>query len=195
MRNAEIKRATKETDITLSLLLEGCGNCDVLTGCGFLDHMLTLFAVHGRFDLRIKCSGDTNVDYHHCVEDVGIVLGSAFKAALGDKRAIRRFADIILPMDEALVLCAADISGRAYCSFDLPVPSQKIKDYDTELTEEFFRAFANSSGITLHIKKLSGINSHHITEAAFKGFGRVLRDAVSIDKDFSREIPSTKGVL
>ncbi|HOD02020.1 MAG TPA: imidazoleglycerol-phosphate dehydratase HisB [Clostridiales bacterium] len=195
MRNAEIKRVTNETDISLSLLLEGRGNCDVLTGCGFFDHMLALFANQGRFDLRIKCTGDTDVDYHHCVEDIGIALGSAFKAALGDKCAIKRYADITLPMDEALVLCAVDISGRAYCSFDLPVPSQKIKDYDTELTEEFFRAFTNNAGITLHIKKLSGINSHHITEAAFKGFGRALREAVSLDKEFSREIPSTKGVL
>ncbi len=195
MRKSEIIRKTTETDITLTLLLDGTGKAEISTGSGFFDHMLTLFTRYSRFNLSVSCIGDTVVDYHHSVEDVGIALGSAFKKAIGDKRGIVRFSDIMLPMDEALILCAADISGRAYCHFDLPVSSEKIGEYDTELTEEFFRAFANNANITLHIKKLHGTNSHHITEAAFKAFGTVLRNACKVDKDFSQEIPSTKGVL
>lgn len=195
MRKSEITRKTNETSISLSLILEGVGKADISTGSGFFDHMLTLFANHSRFDLTVNCSGDINVDYHHSIEDIGIALGQAFSEALGDKRGIKRYGDILLPMDEALVLCAADLSGRPYCLFDLTVPSQKIGEYDTELTEEFFRALTNNAGITLHIKKLGGTNSHHITEAAFKAFGKVMREAVAVDNDFSREIPSTKGIL
>lgn len=195
MRKSEITRKTNETDISLSLIVEGSGKADISTGSGFFDHMLALFANHGRFDLTVKCSGDNNVDYHHSVEDTGIALGQAFSQALGDRRGIKRYGNILLPMDEALVLCAADMSGRPYCHFDLTVPSQKIGEYDIELTQEFFRAFTNNAGITLHIKKLGGTNSHHITEAAFKAFGRVMREAAAVDNDFSREIPSTKGVL
>lgn len=195
MRTSKINRKTNETNITLSLSLDGNGKADIFTGSGFFDHMLILFTSHGKFDLSVNCSGDTYVDYHHSIEDTGITLGCAFREALDDRRGISRFGNIILPMDEALVLCAADISGRGSCHFDLNVPSQKIGEYDTELTEEFFRAFANNAGITLHIKKLSGINSHHITEAAFKAFGMVMREACTVDREFSREIPSTKGVL
>ena len=195
MRTAQIARKTAETDIALKIDLDGTGESSIETGCGFLDHMLTLFSKHGRFDLTLKCVGDTNVDYHHTTEDIGIALGEAFKTALGDKRGITRYADITLPMDEALVLCAADISGRGLLRFNLPVPAQKVGDFDTELVEEFFWGFVRNSGVTLHIKELDGTNSHHIIEAAFKAFGRVMRAAVKLDPEAMDEIPSTKGVL
>jgi len=195
MRTAEIRRKTNETDIALSLTLEGTGKSEIRTGCGFLDHMLTLFAKHGRFDLALSCTGDTYVDYHHTVEDCGIALGEAFAKALGDKRGIVRYGSSILPMDETLVLCAADLSGRAYLGYALEVPAQKVGDFDTELAEEFFLGFVRSAACTLHVRQLSGSNSHHILEAAFKAFGRTLRQAVSIEEAFRDEIPSTKGVL
>lgn len=195
MRTSEIKRKTAETDIQLILNIDGTGKSQVSTGCGFLDHMLTLFARHGRFDLTIKCVGDTFVDDHHTVEDIGICLGSAFSNALSDMRGIKRYGDIILPMDEALILCALDISGRNLLTYDLNIPSEKVGTFDTELTKEFFLAFVRKSNITLHLKQLSGDNSHHIIEGAFKAFARTLAQAVKIDEDFKNEIPSTKGVL
>ncbi len=195
MRAAQITRTTAETDIKLSLSLDGTGRADISSGCGFLDHMLTLFAKHGRFDIELSCAGDTHVDYHHTTEDIGIALGEAFRMALGDKRGIRRYGDAALPMDEALILTAADISGRGYLGYDMQIPSEKVGDFDTELTEEFFIAFTRSSGITLHIRELAGSNSHHIIEGAFKSAARSLREAVSVDPDFSEDIPSTKGVL
>lgn len=195
MRKSEIKRKTAETDISLFLELDGKGNAGIDTGCGFLDHMLTLFARHGRFDLNIKCDGDTKVDYHHSVEDIGICLGRAFSDALGEMRGVTRYADIILPMDEALVLCALDLSGRAHLEYGLEIPTQKIGDFDTELVYEFLIAFVRNAKITLHIKQLAGKNSHHIAEAAFKALGRTLSSAVKIDPDYKNEIPSTKGVL
>ena len=195
MRKSEIVRATKETDIRLSLCLDGTGCSSIDTGCGFLNHMLTLFAAHGGFDLSITCRGDVEVDYHHTAEDIAICLGSAFREALGDMMGIVRYADIILPMDESLVLCAADISGRAYLSADLSFPTQKVGDFDTELVKEFLLAFVRTSGITLHIKQLSGDNSHHIAEAGFKALARVLSKAASIDAKNADKIPSTKGVL
>lgn len=195
MRKAEIKRDTKETRIELSLNLDGKGEGVIDTGCGFLDHMLTLFAKHARFDLDVKCDGDTYVDYHHSAEDIGICLGDAFKKALGDMKGINRYADITLPMDESLVLCAVDISGRSYLNFDAEIPSQKIGDFDSELIEEFMYAFVRRSEITLHIIKLCGTNSHHIAEAIFKALARVLKQACRIDKEFADEIPSTKGVI
>ena len=195
MRTAEIKRKTNETDITLKLNLDGGGSSVIDTGCGFLDHMLTLFAAHGKFDLKIYCEGDVNVDYHHTTEDIGIALGQAFKEALADKRGINRYGDIILPMDEALVMTAVDISGRGYLGFYLPVPAEKVGDFDTELAEEFFTAFSRESGITLHIRLITGRNSHHIIEAAFKSAARCLCKAVCIGKDNADAIPSTKGVL
>lgn len=213
MRVSEIKRKTAETDIFLSLNLDGTGESKIKSGNGFMDHMLTLFAKHGRFDLTVNCNGDTNVDFHHSAEDIGICLGKAFKEALGDMKGIMRYADIILPMDETLILCAADllnkqipddeatilcatdISGRSYLGFDLPLPSQRIGDFDTELVEEFLIAFVNNSNITLHIKELAGKNTHHIIEGTFKALGRTLRKAVKIDPECRDEIPSTKGVL
>ncbi len=195
MRKAEIKRDTKETRIELSLNLDGKGEGVIDTGCGFLDHMLTLFAKHARFDLDVKCDGDTYVDYHHSAEDIGICLGDALKKALGDMKGINRYADITLPMDESLVLCAVDISGRSYLNFDAEIPSQKIGDFDSELIEEFMYAFVRRSEITLHIIKLCGTNSHHIAEAIFKSLARVLKQACKIDKEFADEIPSTKGVI
>ena len=195
MRKAEIERVTKETQIKISVSLDEKGKADIDTGVGFLDHMLTLFSRHGRFDLSLNCDGDTYVDDHHSVEDIGITLGSAFSEALGEMRGINRYAHIILPMDEALVLCAVDISGRAHLSFDADFPSEKIGMFDTELVREFFEAFVRTSNITLHIKKLSGTNSHHIAEGIFKAFARTMKDAVAIDERFSDEIPSTKGVL
>ncbi len=195
MRKAEIKRDTKETRIELSLNLDGKGEGVIDTGCGFLDHMLTLFAKHARFDLDVKCDGDTYVDYHHSAEDIGICLGDALKKALGDMKGINRYADITLPMDESLVLCAVDISGRSYLNFDAEIPSQKIGDFDSELIEEFMYAFVRRSEITLHIIKLCGTNSHHIAEAIFKALARVLKQACRIDKEFADEIPSTKGVI
>ena len=195
MRKAEIDRRTGETDIRLSLDLDGTGKSAVDTGVGFLDHMLTLFAAHGRFDLTVACAGDTRVDDHHSVEDIGICLGRAVKEALGDRAGIARYGDVTIPMDEALVLCAVDISGRGYLGFDLPVPTQKIGTFDTELVEEFFMAFARESGVTLHLRALSGRNAHHMVEGAFKAFARAMRSAVAVDPALSGAIPSTKGVL
>ena len=194
MRTAEIKRKTAETDITLSLCLDG-GESEVKTGCGFLDHMLTLFARHGRFGLKVFCSGDTYVDYHHTVEDIGICLGKAFATALGDKRGIVRYGDITLPMDEALILAAADISGRGELYISLNLLTEKVGDFDTQLCEEFWRAFARDAGVTLHIRQLDGVNSHHIIEGTFKAVARCLKAAVAIDPAAADEIPSTKGVL
>lgn len=195
MRTSEIKRKTNETDIHLSLNLDGSGKGEIDTGCGFLDHMLNLFARHGRFDLTVSCKGDTNVDYHHTVEDIGIALGDAFKSALGDMRGIVRYGSFILPMDEALVMTAVDISGRSHLSYALEIPSAKVGDFDTELTEEFFLGFVRHAAVTLHIKQLSGTNSHHIIEGTFKSAARSLAAAVKIDNDYKNEIPSTKGVL
>ncbi|MBO5357170.1 MAG: imidazoleglycerol-phosphate dehydratase HisB [Clostridia bacterium] len=195
MRQAELKRKTNETDIELSINLDGSGISNIDTGCGFLNHMLTLFAKHARFDLNVKCAGDTDVDYHHTVEDIAIVLGKAFSQALGDKKGIYRYGDIILPMDEALILCAIDISGRGESYYDLNIPAYRVGDFDTELTEEFLRAFARDAGITLHIKQLAGVNSHHIIEGAFKALARALSKAVAIDEKYKNEVPSTKGVL
>lgn len=195
MRTFETNRKTKETDITLSLNIDGRGNSEIDTGCGFLDHMLTLFASHGRFDLSVKCIGDINVDYHHTCEDIGIVLGKAFAEALGDKKGIRRYGDTVIPMDEALILTAVDFSGRGYLGYGLNIPRRKVGDFDTELVEEFWIAFARNAGCTLHITQLAGKNTHHIIEGAFKSAARSLRQAVSVDPDFSDEIPSTKGVL
>ncbi|MBO5439752.1 MAG: imidazoleglycerol-phosphate dehydratase HisB [Clostridia bacterium] len=195
MRQAELKRKTNETDIELSINLDGSGISNIDTGCGFLNHMLTLFAKHARFDLNVKCAGDTDVDYHHTVEDIAIVLGKAFSQALGDKKGIYRYGDIILPMDEALILCAIDISGRGESYYDLNIPAYRVGDFDTELTEEFLRAFARDAGITLHTKQLAGANSHHIIEGAFKALARALSKAVAIDEKYKNEVPSTKGVL
>lgn len=195
MRSAEISRKTAETDITLSLSLDGKGSSEINTGCGFLNHMLTLFARHGRFDLTVFCKGDTQVDYHHTVEDIGIALGQAFRQALGDKKGIVRYGDTLLPMDESLILTAVDISGRGGCFFALDIPTQKVGDFDTELCEEFWTAFAREAGVTLHIRQLAGYNSHHIIEGAFKSAARSLKTAVAIDPAFADEVPSTKGVL
>ena len=195
MRTAEIMRKTAETDIELYLNLDGDGKSVIDTGCGFLDHMLTLFAKHGKFSLNCSCKGDTQVDYHHTVEDIGIALGTAFGKALGDKKGIVRYGQCVLPMDESLILSAVDISGRGYLAFDLEVPTQRVGDFDTELLEEFFIAFARKAEITLHIKKMAGVNSHHIIEGTFKSVARSLRMAASIDEAFKDEIPSTKGVL
>ena len=195
MRQAEIARKTNETDIKLKLNLDGTGVSNINTGCGFLDHMLTLFARHARFDLDVSCVGDTCVDYHHTVEDIAIVLGKAFSEALGDKKGIKRYGDITLPMDEALILCAVDISGRGESYYGLEIPAFKVGDFDTELTEEFLRGFARDAGVTLHTRQIAGVNSHHIIEGAFKALGRVLAQAVAIDERFKNEVPSTKGVL
>ncbi|MBR4057057.1 MAG: imidazoleglycerol-phosphate dehydratase HisB [Oscillospiraceae bacterium] len=195
MRTAKIDRKTAETDISLWLDLDGTGVSDCRTGCGFLDHMLTLFAKHGRFDLNVTCVGDTHVDYHHTVEDVGICLGKAFAQGLGDKRGIVRYGDTTLAMDESLILTAVDISGRGGCYYALEIPTEKVGDFDTELCQEFLIAFARDAGLTLHVRQLTGCNSHHIIEGAFKSLGRSMKKAVAIDKTFANEIPSTKGVL
>lgn len=195
MRKASVARDTSETKISLTLELDGTGAYEIDTGCGFLDHMLTLFACHSRFNLKVKCDGDTNVDYHHTVEDIGICLGKAFCEALGDKKGIKRYADIILPMDEALILCACDISGRSYLGFRVEMPSPKVGDFDTELASEFLLGFVREARITLHFDKLRGENTHHIIEAVFKAFGRVLGAACATDESRRDEIPSTKGVL
>ncbi|MDR2356888.1 MAG: imidazoleglycerol-phosphate dehydratase HisB [Oscillospiraceae bacterium] len=195
MRRGEIVRKTAETDITLSLDLDGRGERSVATGVGFLDHMLTLFAVHGRFDLRVTCAGDVGVDAHHTTEDVGICLGLAVAEALGDRRGIARYGDITLPMDETLVLCSLDLSGRSYLAFDLPIPSPKIGSFDSELVEEFFRAFVRECRATVHIRKLAGVNSHHIAEGCFKAFARALAKAVTADASGGGDIPSSKGTL
>ena len=195
MRKAETVRKTGETDITLSLDIDGKGESEISSGVGFLDHMLTLFSRHGRFDLCLKCIGDTYVDDHHSTEDIAIALGSAFRKALGDKRGIKRYGDMILPMDEALVLASVDISGRSYIRFTSNFQTEKIGTFDVELLEDFFTSFAENAGITLHIRQLDGRNSHHIAEAMFKAVARALRKAVEIDERAKDEIPSTKGVL
>lgn len=195
MRKSEISRTTGETDVFVSLCLDGSGKYEISTGCGFLDHMLELFARHGRFDLTVRCKGDTQVDYHHTAEDIAIVLGECFYDALGDKRGIARYGDIILPMDEALILCAVDVSGRPFLVMDLPVPTQKVGDFDTELVREFMYAFAVNAKLDLHIRELSGENSHHIIEGAFKALARALGKACAVNPDLNGEIPSTKGLL
>ena len=195
MRTAEIKRKTAETDISLSINLDGTGISDCRTGCGFLDHMLTLFAKHGRFDLNVTCVGDTYVDYHHTVEDIGICLGKAFAQALGERKGIIRYGDTTLAMDESLILTAIDISGRGGCYYALEIPTEKVGDFDTELCQEFLIAFAQNAGLTLHVRQLTGSNSHHIIEGTFKSLARSLKKAVAIDKAFANEIPSTKGLL
>ena len=195
MRTSQINRKTAETDIRLSLNFDGDGSSKIDTGCGFLDHMLTLFARHGRFDLTVECKGDTWVDDHHTVEDVGIVLGTAFAEALGNKKGICRYGDTVLPMDEALILSAVDLSGRAFLNYALNIPTEKVGTFDTELCEEFWLAFVRTSQSTLHIRQLAGKNSHHIIEGTFKSVARSLREAVAIDPLFANDIPSTKGVL
>jgi len=195
MRSAEIKRTTAETDIVLKLNLDGKGKSKIDSGCAFLDHMLTLFAKHGSFDLMVKCKGDVEVDYHHTTEDIGICLGQAFNKALGDKKGIIRYGNMILPMDEALILSAVDLSGRSFFVKELNIPAVKVGDFDTELCEEFFQAFARTAECTLHIRQLSGSNSHHILEGAFKSVARSLKTAVAIDKNAKDQIPSTKVVL
>ncbi len=195
MRNAEIIRKTAETDITLKLNIDGSGKADISTGCGFLDHMLVLFAKHGRFDIELCCKGDTYVDYHHTAEDIGISLGKAFCDALGEKRGIVRYGSMMLPMDEALILSAVDISGRSCLVYDADIKSEKVGDFDTELCEEFWLGFVRNALVTLHIKQLSGSNSHHIIEGIFKSVARSMKAACSIDAEYANEIPSTKGVL
>ena len=195
MRASEIKRKTAETDIELKLSLDGTGVSNIDTGCGYLDHMLTLFAKHAHYDLDVKCVGDVEVDYHHTVEDVGICLGKAFLESLGDKKGIKRYGDRILPMDEALILSAVDISGRDYLGYALDIPSFKVGDFDTELCEEFWRSFVREARINLHIRGLAGTNSHHIIEGAFKSVARSLSEATEIDSKFKNEVPSTKGVI
>ncbi len=195
MRVSEINRKTNETDIKLMLNLDGKGEAKINTGCGFLDHMLTLFAKHAHYDLAVECVSDTNVDYHHTAEDVAICLGKAFYECLGDKRGIARYADKTIPMDEALILVAVDISGRDYLGYTLDIPSYRVGDFDTELCEEFMKAFVREAKITLHIRQLAGTNSHHIIEGAFKALGRTLSLATAIDAMFANDIPSTKGSL
>lgn len=195
MRTAQINRKTAETDIMLSLNLDGTGKSEINTGCGFLNHMLTLFAKHGRFDLTVKCVGDVDVDDHHTAEDIGICLGDAFAKALGDMRGIVRYGNMTLPMDEALILSAVDISGRGKFVHDLKIPTEKVGTFDTELVFEFFEAFVRRANMTLHVRELAGENSHHIIEGAFKSVARALRMAVKIDPEAAGEIPSTKGVL
>lgn len=195
MREASINRKTAETDIRLQLNLDGSGKSEIDTGCGFLNHMLILFAKHGKFDITLTCVGDTDVDYHHTTEDIGIALGTAFKEALGDKKGICRYAHTVLPMDEALILSAVDISGRDYLGYALEIPAPTVGDFDTELVEEFFLGFVRNSGITLHLRQFAGKNTHHIIEGTFKSVAVSLRKAVQIDAQFAGDIPSTKGVL
>lgn len=195
MRVAEISRKTAETDVYVKINLDGTGVNEISTGIGFLDHMLVLFAKHGRFDLVVKCNGDLEVDGHHTTEDIGIALGQAFKEALGDKRGIKRYGSTILPMDEALILTAVDISGRPYLRYRMRIPAPMVGDFDTELLREFVIAFAFNAGVTLHIRRLDGVNSHHIIEGAFKSLARTMKKAVAIDENAKDEIPSTKGVL
>ncbi|MCH3953658.1 MAG: imidazoleglycerol-phosphate dehydratase HisB [Eubacterium sp.] len=194
-RAAEIKRDTKETQIALKLELEGDGKGTIDTGCGFLNHMLELFTRHGNFHLDVKCVGDVDVDYHHTTEDIGIALGEAFMEALGERRGIYRYADITLPMDEVLMLCAVDISGRSYLGFDVEMPQAKVGDFDTELVKDFFLGFVRKADVTLHFKEFAGENTHHVIEAMFKAFGRVMDHATAIDPQHEGEIPSTKGIL
>ncbi len=195
MREATIKRKTAETDITLRLDLDGTGKSNIATGVGFLDHMLTLFASHGRFDLDVTATGDTEVDDHHTTEDIGICLGEAFRKALGDKRGIHRYGDTVLPMDEALILTAVDFSGRSFLGWDVPLPTEKVGTFDTELGEEFWYGFVRKAECALHVRELAGRNSHHILEGVFKSAARSLAAAVRIDDAFEGEIPSTKGAL
>lgn len=195
MRTSEIVRTTKETDIKLNLNIDGTGKSNINTGVGFFDHMLTLFAAHGMFDLEVACKGDIQVDAHHTVEDIGICLGMAFAKALGDMKGIKRYADKIIPMDESLILTAVDISGRPHLSFDLEVPASKVGNFDTELVCEFFLAFVRNAKMTLHIKKIAGTNTHHIIEGCFKSFARTLDEATTIDPRMKDILPSTKGVL
>jgi len=195
MRKGEVTRNTAETEIKLAFCLDGAGKSNIDTGVGFLDHMLELFTKHGKFDLDVTCKGDTHVDCHHSVEDIGICLGTAFSQALGDARGIYRYSDVTLPMDEALVLCAIDISGRSHLSLEVTLPDHSVGAMDTELFEEFMQAFVRKAGLTVHIRMLDGKNAHHILEACFKALARALRAAVKIDDDFKDEIPSTKGVL
>lgn len=195
MRTSELKRTTKETDIALTLSLDGTGRSEIDTGVGFLDHMLTLFASHGRFDLSVTCKGDTDVDDHHSVEDIGICLGLALRESLGDCKGIFRYGSMLLPMDEALIQCVIDVSGRSYLAYRMEIPTQKVGSFDTELVEEFLLAFVRSAGVTLHVRQLDGSNSHHIIEGLFKALGRALRAAVMIDPERKDEIPSTKGLL
>lgn len=195
MREAEISRKTAETDIELALNIDGKGRAKINTGCGFLDHMLTLFSKHSGFDLTVKCVGDTDVDFHHTAEDVAIVLGQCFLSALGDKKGIFRYGDTTLPMDEALILTAVDISGRGVLGYAVDIPTQKVGDFDTELCREFWEGFVREAHIALHIRMLAGINSHHIIEGIFKSCARSLRKACAVDADFADEIPSTKGVI
>lgn len=195
MRTADIRRNTQETRIRLSLCLDGTGKSDIATGVGFLDHMLTLFARHGDFDLTVRCDGDTEVDGHHSVEDIGICLGKAFSQALGDKRGICRYGQFLLPMDETLVLCACDLSGRDYLGWAVELPAARVGDFDTELAKEFWLAFVRSCPGSVHIRQMAGENTHHILEAVFKGMGRTLKAAVALDEKHLGEIPSTKGTL
>ena len=195
MRKAEIKRTTAETDIYLYLDLDGTGKNCIDTGCGFLNHMLTLFSSHSKFDLTVKCKGDTDVDYHHTVEDIGIALGEAVKTALGDKKGIKRYGDTILTMDEAVILTSVDFSGRTFLGYKLNIPTEKVGDFDTELIEEFWYGFVRKAECSLHIRMLAGTNSHHIIEGAFKSAARSLIQATEMDLKFAGEIPSTKGVL
>ncbi len=195
MRTSEIVRNTNETKIELTLNLDGCGKAEIDTGCGFLDHMLTLFASHGGFDLSVKCEGDTWVDFHHTTEDVAIALGQAFEKALGDKRGITRYGNMILPMDAALILAAIDFSGRGYLGYEIDIPSSKVGDFDTELCAEFWLGFTREAKCTLHLNQLAGTNSHHIIEGAFKAAARAMKQAVAIDEKSADKIPSTKGVL
>ena len=194
-RKSEITRKTAETDIKLALEIDGTGKSSIRTGVGFLDHMLTLFAKHGRFDLVLTCDGDTYVDDHHSVEDIGIALGQAFKEALGDKKGLTRYGTMILPMDESLILASVDFSGRDYLGYDLHIPTEKVGSFDTELVQEFWLGFVRNSGCTLHLKQLEGTNSHHIIEGTFKAAARALRQAAVIEPEYADEIPSTKGVL
>lgn len=195
MRRKKIVRETKETNIVLALEIDGTGAYEINTGCGFLNHMLELFARHGRFDLAVECNGDTDVDYHHTTEDIGITLGRAFRESLGDKRGIYRYGSMLMPMDEALILCAIDLSGRCHVQFDVDIPAQKVGDFDTELVKEFILGMARELGMTIHVKMLSGENTHHIIEGVFKAMARALRAACAIEEEYADEIPSTKGVL
>lgn len=194
-RTAELKRTTAETDIYVSVDLDGNGETSIASGIGFLDHMLVLLSRHSGISMTVTCNGDTEVDDHHSTEDIGIALGTVVREALGDKKGIRRYGTMILPMDEALVIAALDISGRGGLYYDVPFLTEKIGTFDTELVEEFMHSFAMNAGITLHLRKHAGTNSHHVAEACFKGLGRALREAVSMDERFKDSVPSTKGVL
>ena len=195
MRRANIQRDTNETKIRLDLDLDGTGKADIATGCGFLDHMLTLMTRHGDFDMKLRCQGDTWVDFHHTVEDIGIVLGKAFTEALGDKRGITRYGQFLLPMDETLVLCACDLSGRDYLGWSVDLPAARVGDFDTELAKEFWLGFVRNCPASIHIRQMAGENTHHILEAVFKGMGRALKEAVAFDPKHLNDIPSTKGTL